>query len=88
MQPVDDPARAKFNSNPKWGVPIDLIEWQPVYHQKSATGEASPSYLHQALLLSILTVFPSTLAPSFHLSSLKHTLPIPPSHHTRFPLTL
>ena len=39
MQPVDDPTRLKENPNPKWAVPIELIELQPVYHQLGAQGE-------------------------------------------------
>ena len=34
MQAVDDPARIPVNTNPKWPVPIEVIEWQPVYTQK------------------------------------------------------
>ncbi|EFJ45793.1 hypothetical protein VOLCADRAFT_93875 [Volvox carteri f. nagariensis] len=39
MQAVDDAARKKHNKNPKWPVPQELIEWQPVYHQQNAVGE-------------------------------------------------
>eukprot|EP00879_Flechtneria_rotunda_P005819 GHRR01006123.1.p1 GENE.GHRR01006123.1~~GHRR01006123.1.p1 ORF type:complete len:1000 (+),score=452.54 GHRR01006123.1:320-3001(+) len=38
MQARDDPARYGNNPNPKWEVPLDVIEWQPVYHQEGATG--------------------------------------------------
>ncbi|KAI8470158.1 MAG: SNF2 family N-terminal domain-containing protein [Monoraphidium minutum] len=38
LQAVDDPARREHNPNPKWPVPLELIEWQPVYHQRGATG--------------------------------------------------
>ncbi|KAF8062721.1 hypothetical protein HT031_004051 [Scenedesmus sp. PABB004] len=38
MQPTDDPARFKTNPLPKWEVPLELIEWQPVFHQRGATG--------------------------------------------------
>lgn len=34
MQAVDDPERAATNPNPKWEVPIEVIEWQPSYVQK------------------------------------------------------
>lgn len=37
-QSVDDPARKQHNPNPKWPVPVELIEWQPVYHQRGAKG--------------------------------------------------
>jgi hypothetical protein len=33
MQAVDHPDRCKTNRSPKWAVPFELIEWQPVYHQ-------------------------------------------------------
>ena len=39
MQPVDDPDRGLVNPNPQWAVPLELIEWQPVYHQQGAVGE-------------------------------------------------
>eukprot|EP00775_Hariotina_reticulata_P009277 gene9277-9442_t len=38
LQAVDDPARYKNNPHPKWQVPLDMIEWQPVFHQRGATG--------------------------------------------------
>lgn len=38
MQSVDDPARREVNPNPKWEVPIELIEWQCSYTQKGAVG--------------------------------------------------
>ena len=38
LQAVDDPARKKTNSAPKWEVPIHVIEWQPAFAQKGATG--------------------------------------------------
>lgn len=41
LQPVDDIARKKDNPAPQWPVPIELIEWQPVYHQAGAKGEGS-----------------------------------------------
>eukprot|EP00798_Chlamydomonas_sp_ICE-L_P002827 gene2827-4976_t len=37
-QATDDPARKEVNPEPKWDVPIELIEWQPVYHQDGLTG--------------------------------------------------
>ena len=39
MQPVTDASRFKVNPIPKWAVPLELIEWQPVYHQIGAEGE-------------------------------------------------
>lgn len=33
MQPVTAPERLKDNPRPKWAVPMEVIEWQPVYHQ-------------------------------------------------------
>ncbi|GLC42941.1 hypothetical protein PLESTB_001816700 [Pleodorina starrii] len=44
MQPVNDPARSKHNRNPKWPVPQELIEWQPVYHQQDAVGIGGGSW--------------------------------------------
>mmetsp|Transcript_17744 Transcript_17744/g.45445 ORF Transcript_17744/g.45445 Transcript_17744/m.45445 type:complete len:1390 (-) Transcript_17744:249-4418(-) len=38
MQAVDDPARLENNSNPKWPVPCEVIEWQPAYAQRGAVG--------------------------------------------------
>jgi hypothetical protein len=38
MQSVDDPARKKTNSAPKWEVPVDLIEYQPAFAQRGAQG--------------------------------------------------
>ena len=37
VQPVDDPARKKDNPNPKWPVPVELIEWQSAYAQKGGS---------------------------------------------------
>jgi hypothetical protein len=34
MQSINDPDRQLVNPNPKWPVPIELIEWQPAYTQK------------------------------------------------------
>ena len=34
MQSVSDPARLENNPNPKWDVPMDVIEWQCSYTQK------------------------------------------------------
>jgi hypothetical protein len=34
MQSVEDRARRDNNPNPKWEVPIDVIEWQPSYTQQ------------------------------------------------------
>ena len=34
MQEVSDPARRAVNPNPKWAVPIELIEWQAAYTQE------------------------------------------------------
>ena len=34
MQSVEDRARRENNPNPKWEVPIDVIEWQPSYTQQ------------------------------------------------------
>lgn len=34
MQSVSDPARLDNNPNPKWDVPMDVIEWQCSYTQK------------------------------------------------------
>lgn len=39
VQAVDHAERKKANPNPKWPVPYELIEWQPVYHQRGAVGE-------------------------------------------------
>ena len=38
MQSVEDPARREVNPNPKWEVPIELIEWQCSYTQRGAQG--------------------------------------------------
>lgn len=38
MQSVSDPARLDNNPNPKWDVPMDVIEWQCSYTQKGAIG--------------------------------------------------
>ena len=38
MQSVSDPARNLTNPNPKWPVPIEVIEWQPSYAQRGALG--------------------------------------------------
>lgn len=38
MQSINDPDRQLVNPNPKWPVPIELIEWQPAYTQKGAVG--------------------------------------------------
>ena len=34
MQAVDDPKRKHDNTNPKWAVPLEFIEWQPSYTQQ------------------------------------------------------
>ncbi len=34
MQAVDDPDRRAYNTNPKWPVPLEFIEWQPSYTQE------------------------------------------------------
>ncbi|GLI71785.1 hypothetical protein VaNZ11_017130, partial [Volvox africanus] len=44
MQAVDDPARRKHNRSPKWPVPQELIEWQPVFHQSDAVGIGGGSW--------------------------------------------
>lgn len=33
MQEVDDLARKETNAQPKWAVPVEVIEWQPAYTQ-------------------------------------------------------
>lgn len=38
MQSISDPERRATNPNPKWPVPIEVIEWQPSYVQKGAVG--------------------------------------------------
>eukprot|EP00892_Ulva_mutabilis_P003989 jgi/Ulvmu1/1962/UM012_0123.1 len=47
QQPVDDPARRAFNSNPRAPVPIDLIELQPVFHQRGAQGSSGGGWQPQ-----------------------------------------
>ena len=39
-QAVDDPSRLADNPNPKWEVPLELIEWQPAYAQQGASPAA------------------------------------------------
>lgn len=34
MQSTSEPARLENNPNPKWDVPMEVIEWQPAYTQK------------------------------------------------------
>ena len=34
MQRIDDPDRKAYNTNPKWEVPLEFIEWQPSYTQE------------------------------------------------------
>ena len=34
MQVVNDPDRKAYNTNPKWPVPLEFIEWQPSYTQE------------------------------------------------------
>lgn len=38
MQGVEDLSRKETNPNPKWEVPMELIEWQPSYTQRGAVG--------------------------------------------------
>lgn len=40
MHSMDDPTRLKDNPNPKWDVPLHLIEWQPAYAQQGAVGKS------------------------------------------------
>ena len=39
MQAVDHPERARYNRNPKWEVPLELIEWQPSFTQQVTMGD-------------------------------------------------
>ena len=48
MQPVSDTSRFKVNPLPKWAVPLELIEWQPVYHQRGAEGEKGKKGMEQS----------------------------------------
>lgn len=38
---MDDPARRADNPDPKWPVPLELIEWQPAFAQRGEKGAES-----------------------------------------------
>lgn len=90
MQSVEDPARKEVNSNPKWEVPIELIELQASYTQKGAEGISggawSPnwnfkasskcSYLIKKLhLIGATSDPPEDICPSVSTSFLKSNYP-------------
>lgn len=53
MQWVSDPARLENNPNPKWDVPMDVIEWQCSYTQKVCRSQ-SCVHVNRACLLGKL----------------------------------
>lgn len=44
MQPVDHPQRAAHNANPQWPVPQRLIELQPAWAQRGASGKGEGAW--------------------------------------------
>lgn len=77
MQPVDDPGRLADNPQPKWEVPLELIEWQPAYAQRGGVqlrnagrGKlmmdfcSAPQVLPAWWLVVSLTCLPNRLHPA------------------------
>ncbi len=59
MQSVEDPDRRANNPNPKWEVPIDVIEWQPSYTQEVCATTCPPPVSEKNLKEAVPTSYAS-----------------------------
>ena len=53
MQAVDHPERARYNRNPKWEVPLELIEWQPSFTQQVITNDFRAFKCRDAMMMPL-----------------------------------